>query len=144
MPKIDSKKAKTPKKATAPKKMLPSHGLETPKEKEQCGVKPWFKTPEEMQIKIDEYFSNPPVEVKYTSEGEKYHAEAPTITGLAYHLGFSSRQSLYDYELKPLFAYTIKRARLKMEIYYEQKLMFGATTGSIFALKKGWSECSKT
>lgn len=63
-----------------------------------------------------------------------------TITGLALFLGFESRQSLYDYEKNEIFSYTIKRARLTIENFYESKL-FTASTGAIFALKNfGWSD----
>lgn len=65
----------------------------------------------------------------------------PTITGLAYHLGFESRQSIYDYEKEGAFSYTIKRARLFIESVYEEKLHEAACTGGIFALKNfGWKD----
>lgn len=65
----------------------------------------------------------------------------PTITGLALHLGFESRQSFYDYEKKDGFAYTVKRARLRIENMYEQNLHGTTATGSIFALKNmGWTD----
>ena len=64
-----------------------------------------------------------------------------SITGLALHLGFVSRQSMYDYELKDEFTYTIKKARTFIEREYEEALMYGNTTGAIFALKNmGWKD----
>jgi hypothetical protein len=67
--------------------------------------------------------------------------EKKTITGLAYHLGFESRQSFYDYEKNALFSYVIKRARLRIEMNYEQMLHSSAPAGAIFALKNfGWSD----
>ena len=63
----------------------------------------------------------------------------PTITGLALHLGFCSRQSFYDYESRPEHSYTIKKARTFIEKHYEELLQVGNTTGAIFALKNmGW------
>lgn len=84
-----------------------------------------FITVEELQSSLDTYFED---------------NNSPSITGLAYHLGFESRQSIYDYEKKnDEFSYTIKRARLKIEIYYEELLATKSVTGAIFALKNfGW------
>lgn len=88
-----------------------------------------FDTPEEMQNVIDAYFA---------SEGKK------TISGLAYHLGFESRQSFYDYENREDYSYTIKRARLRIEMTYEQALQGNSCTGAIFALKNlGWKDKSE-
>lgn len=86
-----------------------------------------YESAEELQAKIDEYFTRPD--------------KKPTISGLAYHLGFESRQSFYDYEQKEGFAYTIKRARLRIENEYEDRLNEGAGAGAIFALKNlGWKD----
>ena len=97
------------------------------KQKETRGRKPLFETPEQMQKSIELYFQ--------TTDGKK------TITGLAYHLGFESRQSFYDYEKDTLFSYIIKRARLRIEMIYEGILQGNNSTGSIFALKNlGWKD----
>ena len=67
--------------------------------------------------------------------------EKPTLSGLAYELGFASRQSMYDYEKNKKHSYTIKRARLKIESHYEQRLNTQYSTGAIFALKNfGWRD----
>jgi hypothetical protein len=64
---------------------------------------------------------------------------AITITGLCVYLGFESRQSFYAYEEKEEYSYIIKKARLRVENYYEQCLQFGNVTGAIFPLKNmGW------
>lgn len=97
--------------------------------KDLGGRQPFYKTADELQTKVDEYFS--------TDKGQK----KPTISGLAYHLGFESRQSFYDYEKKPGFTYTIKRARLRIEETYEGNLHDSAAGGSIFALKNmDWTD----
>lgn len=89
----------------------------------------------------------------YTSAGEieagiqEYFAKdgKKTITGLAYHLGFESRQSFYDYEKNGEFSYTLKRARLKIEMGYEEGLHEAACSGAIFALKNfGWRDKIET
>ena len=83
-----------------------------------------YKTPAELQKAVDEYFKK--------SKDDK---TPTTITGLAYELGFESRQSIYDYEKSGKFSYTIKRARLRVEMGYEINLHSTAAAGSIFALK---------
>jgi len=91
-----------------------------------AGRPPAYNDPEELQIAVDSYFTD---------------NDKPTISGLAYHLGFASRQSFYDYEEIEIFTYTIKRARLRMEMYYEEKLTGQYSSGGIFALKNfGWSD----
>ena len=58
-----------------------------------------FKSPEEMQKMIDAYFDDGCEKiVKHTVTGTRYEVPTPTICGLALFLGFSSRQSLLDYQ----------------------------------------------
>ena len=93
----------------------------------QMGRPPHYETPEDMQSKIDEYFN---------TEGERC-----TITGLALHMGFESRQSFYDNEKNSNFSYILKRARLRIENKYENLLISDKVTGPIFALKQfGWTD----
>jgi hypothetical protein len=84
-------------------------------------------------------------------EAEKYFAECedkgkrPSITGLAYSLGFESRQSFYDYEARGEFSYMIKRMRLFVESGYEEALAGNNVAGAIFALKNmGWKDKTET
>lgn len=94
------------------------------------GRPPKYKTAKELQDKIDEFFE----------ESEELKPII-TISGLCYHLGFCSRQSFYDLQEKEEFSYTIKKARLRIEMYYESLLMSRVATGAIFALKNfGWSD----
>lgn len=106
-----------------------------------CGV-PNYKTPEELQKAIEKYFKKcPDFKIMLTKTGEKIEIPTPTITGLAYALGFESRQSFYDYEKRKLFSYTIKRARLFIEKNYESMLHTQGYPGAIFALKNfGWTD----
>lgn len=85
-----------------------------------------FNSAEELQFAIDKYLDE---------------AEIKTVTGLALHLGFESRQSFYDYEEKEEFSYIIKKARLHVEVAYEERLSGNSPTGAIFALKNmGWKD----
>jgi len=95
----------------------------------KVGAKRMFDTPEELANKINEYIDS--------------NQECLTITGLCFYCGFTSRQSFYDYELKPSFTYIIKQARLYIESDYEKDLKEGNknAAGSIFALKNfGWKD----
>lgn len=102
-----------------------------------------FTTAHELDDMIDQYFND--IEDKNISEDEqklpKSKSQQITITGLALHLGFSSRQAFEDYEAKGKFADHLKRARLRVMADYEKKLHVTSSTGAIFALKSmGWSE----
>lgn len=107
-----------------------------------AGRPPMFSNPEEIQKLIDEYFKDafmdaaPGIHVKVPNPNF-----IPTITGLCLHCGFESRQSFYAYEDKPEFSYTIKRARMMIEMEYEKRLHANANAGAIFALKNfGWTD----
>ncbi len=110
-----------------------------------AGRPPMYKTPEEMQEVIDKYFNErQPVQIGVDMKGVPiFRMNPPTVTGLALRLGFSSRQSFYDYEQKKEFTYTIKRARLYCENYIEEGLYRGdiPPSAGIFSLKNfGWSD----
>jgi hypothetical protein len=110
-----------------------------------AGQPAYYKTPEELEFKIDEYFKHGvkkrQIVVGKPPNQETIEIEIPTITGLAYFLGFESRQSLYDYGKRDEFSYIIKKAQLFIEVNYEEMLHYGNTTGAIFALKNmGWKD----
>lgn len=67
-----------------------------------------------------------------------------SLTGLALGLGFSSLNSLYNYEKNPVFADVIRYGRLLVENGYEEQLSWnikGSPAGPIFALKNmGWTD----
>lgn len=110
------------------------------------GRPPLFRTPEELQARIKEYFSDVPTKTKFTSDGTPYEVPCPTITGLTLFLGFCDRQSYYDYEQnKKEFTCTLKEARTFIEQHYEELLQTGNTVGAIFALKNfGWIDKVET
>lgn len=101
---------------------------------ENVGKPPLFKTPEEMQSKIDDYFDT--LEIK---------GGLPTIAELAYFLGFADRRGLlYYHHNKEEFNDTIKKARMRIEMAIEKELITrnGTVTGLIFNLKNnfGWKD----
>lgn len=120
----------------------------------KVGCPPRYKTPEEMQRVIDDYFSKCAGELVRDADGyietDKHGKpivtnERPlTITGLALALGFNGRQALLNYEGKPEFVDTIKRAKSRIEQYAEERLFDkDGVNGAKFNLSnnfKGWSE----
>lgn len=80
-----------------------------------------FKTVEELQKKIDEYFEVTP-------------SEEITWTGLALHLD-TSRETLREYRERPEFVDSLKKALLRVENGYEKDLKKYGRSGTIFALK---------
>jgi hypothetical protein len=110
-----------------------------------AGRPPFFETVEQLEEAIHKYFTEGvkkrKVVVGKAPNAQLIEIEVPTITGLCYYIGFESRQSFYDYEEKPEFTYTVKRARLFIEQEYEEQLIIGNTVGAIFALKNmGWKD----
>jgi hypothetical protein len=73
---------------------------------------PTFNSKEELQAKVDDYFKK--------QDKEQRH----TVSGLTLHLGFQSRQSLYNYEAKKEYLDIIKKARLRIEGRLEELLYY--------------------
>jgi hypothetical protein len=108
------------------------------------GRPPIYETAEELQSRIDEYFR-----LLYVDDSDKnineHFDKTPTITGLTLFLGFADRQSFYDYGKKDKFSCTIKRARMRVENWYEKCMLTGQAAGPIFALKNmGWKDKVET
>ena len=100
------------------------------KNKHAGGRPPKFKTKEEIQEKIDKYFSscfspilNRNCEIVRDDKGKPILQQTRpfTITGLADALDMS-RQCLLNYEGKKEFFDTIMRAKRKCELYTEERL----------------------
>jgi len=93
------------------------------------GRPPKFSSPEQLQGLIDAYFA------------ERLLTEKPvSVTGLCLALD-TTRETLDDYQAKPEFTDSIKKAKLRVENFYEERLTLSNATGSIFALKNfGWSD----
>jgi hypothetical protein len=88
-------------------------------------------SPEQFEERSEAYFD-------YCLENE----EPPTASGLAWHLGFASRQSLWDYKKDDAYKQLISRAMLFVEYGYERQMANGRGDGGIvFALKNfGWTD----
>jgi len=105
------------------------------------GRPPLFKTPEEMQLKINEYFEKKcktvPVLDKngmplVTTKGiPVVELNPPTVAGLALYLGFTDRKSIYEYvNYGDKFSDTVKKAITRIEEYAEKQLTSGASVGA--------------
>ena len=100
-------------------------------EKHAGGRPPKYTEAEEMQKKIDKYF-----------EDCKLNNRPYTITGLGLALDMS-RQDLINYSKKEKFFDTIKKAKMRVENYLEERLINDSSaTGIIFNLKNnyGWKD----
>jgi hypothetical protein len=105
-----------------------------------------FKTPEELEERIEEYFDRCDRRKAYqtTKAGDVVEVPAPrpyTISGLAEALGMT-RQTLLNYEDRDQFFDAIARARAKCGTYAEEQLFEGNDRGAKFALMNnyGWVE----
>lgn len=107
-------------------------------EKHAGGRPPKFDNVDDLDNLVTEYFESL---IKINDETGEEYTKCPTITGLTLHLGFCSKTSLYEYEKKQEFMYSIKKARLMVECGYEEALLSKGSTGAIFALKNfGWKD----
>jgi len=130
-----------------------------------------FKSVKELQEKIDAYFAECDPHVVDTTEwveardkkgqlkkddnGLNYLVEVHhkvktqqvpyTITGLALALD-TSRETLLEYEERPEFVDTIKKAKDKCHNFVENSLLTSNPTGAIFNLKNnyGWKDKNET
>lgn len=105
-----------------------------------------YKTVKEMQEVIDRYFEQCQGRPLLDEEGNVLTDKRgnpvmigvvpPTITGLALALGFSSRQTLLNYQGQKGFMDTITRAKSRCEAYTEQRLFDkDGARGAEFSLK---------
>ncbi len=90
------------------------------------GRPPMYTDPADLEDVFEKYFA------KQDKEGRPY-----TVAGLCLAAGFSSRQSLHDYLSKSQFVDVIKRAKLRVEEFLNEKLLAGQgmVAGPIFNLK---------
>jgi hypothetical protein len=116
------------------------------------GRPPLYTDPEVFNAKAEEYIKLCEGNLVKDSEGnpilDKWgnvvrDGKKPTLSGLAYYMGFESKQSLYDYAKRDGFSYPTSRIRLWIESSYEEDLRTPgiSPTGPAFALKNmGWSD----
>ncbi len=89
-----------------------------------------YDSPDAFEAKVYEYQAHC-IETK----------EPVTWTGLALFLGFSSRQSIDEYQNYEGFSDSVKKAKTFVEYHYELRLCGDRPTGAIFALKNmGWDD----
>lgn len=94
------------------------------------GRPPIIETPEQLERLGNEYFA------QCEAKGKQ-----PTTSGLAFYLGFCSRQSLWDYKQDERFSYSVKKLIIRIEDHHESRLDDAACAGSIFWLKNHqWSD----
>ena len=138
------KPAKKGKSAITAKKQAPDLSPEAPKPKHPGGRPPKYKTPEELQEKIEAYFDScwtdkvtevTDKEGTCTMSTVRYQDRPYTVAGLAYFLGFEDRQALSEYKAKPEFSVIVKKAQLKIQTCWEEALSGKNATGPIFWLK---------
>lgn len=88
-----------------------------------------FQSPEALQAQVDAYFA------------ERLASDKPiSITGLALALD-TTRETLCNYGERDEFTDTVRRAKMFVEQFYEERLPFANATGPIFALKNfGWKD----
>lgn len=116
-------------------------------EKNPVGRPLTYKTVDDLQKAIDEYFEYCDNRIKqiHTKEGETVaitHPAPYTMSGLARALGLS-RQALSEYSHKEQFGDTIKAARDRVQEDIETRLMETSNqSGAIFNLKNnfGWKD----
>jgi hypothetical protein len=111
------------------------------------GCPPKYPDPAVMEKKLVEYFAycDNRTADKVDDDGKTVtypNPQAYSIAGLCYWMGFANRQALDEYEKKPAFSVIVKRARMKVESFWEERLADKAPVGSIFWLKNhaGYSD----
>jgi len=89
-----------------------------------------FDSVEELEKAIEAYFEE-------TEIREKPY----TMSGLAYYLDMN-RQTLLNYSKEEVYFGTIKRARDRVELWWEENLQGNSVAGTIFNLKNnfGWKD----
>ncbi len=108
-----------------------------------AGRPPLYKTVEDLQAIIDEYFNwcDARIQQVYSPKSESVIEvinPAPyTMAGLARRIGMS-RQALSEYAASDKFGDTIKEARAKVQEDVEIRLMEKQATGAIFNLKNNF------
>lgn len=111
-----------------------------------------YKTVDELQAAIDEYFKACEGRPLLDDKGQPVllkglpvmlDACPPTVTGLALALGFAGRQALLNYQGRKQFKDAITRAKSRCEAYAEGRLFDrDGAHGAQFSLRCnfGWSD----
>lgn len=108
-----------------------------------------YKTAEELEIAIDDYFDHCDNRLReiHTKEGDVIAINSPepyTVSGLAYALGMD-RESLNNYSKREAFFGTVKDAKTRVQIDIERRLMETSNqAGAIFNLKNNFGYKDKS
>lgn len=137
----EEKKTKAAKKPV--KKTRKPTKKNTPKNK-TAGQPPIFKSAEELEEKIENFFTSDDAYLTSFKDGEGQKIYAPTMAGLALYLNVD-RKTIVNYSHKDEFFPTIKKARARIEAHLEKKLYGNNVTGLIFNLKNNfdWKDKSE-
>ena len=103
--------------------------IKKPNKISQVGSPPMYTDPLEMERICNNYFNWCDSQTKTIVKGKdtKILYKPYTVSGLALALGFSATSTLIDYENKPQFAPIVKKAKLRVQNWTEEK----ATNGEI-------------
>lgn len=99
-----------------------------------------FETVEELDMAVEAYFAAGGDAWMTSPEGVPIFA--PTMSGLAVHLGVD-RRTITNYANKDEYFPTIKKARARVEAALERRLYGNNVTGVIFNLKNNFDWCDK-
>ena len=112
--------------------------------------KPKYESVEQIEGLIEAYFESCKGEILRDEDGRIVfnqkdgtpvwvNRKPPTIPGLALALGFSSKQSLYNYKARKEFMDSISRAQTRVEQYTAERLFDrDSQRGAQFALEYGF------
>jgi len=115
-----------------------------------AGAPRQYQSVEELEAMIADYFDSCWID-KVTEHTDKdgactmstvrYQVRPYTVTGLALHLDLT-RQGLLNYQGRPEFVDTIRRAKTRVEMGYEETLFTKNANGAAFGLKEnfGWKD----
>ncbi len=92
-----------------------------------------FKTVEELQIAVDNYFETD----AFMTNGAGELEYLPTMAGLALSLDVD-RKTIVNYSHREEYFPTIRKARAKIESFIETRLYGNNVTGCIFNLKNNF------
>ncbi|MCJ8293566.1 MAG: DNA-packaging protein [Colwellia sp.] len=103
-----------------------------------------FKTVEELEDKVEAFFTSDDAHIINFKEGQEEKIYAPTMSGLALFLDVD-RKTITNYSNKEEYFPTIRKARARIESHLEKKLYGNNVTGLIFNLKNNfdWKDKSE-
>ena len=96
-----------------------------------------FDSVEELEEKVNEFFTSDDAHIINFKEGQEEKVYAPTMSGLALFLDVD-RKTITNYSNKEEYFPTIRKARARIESHLEKKLYGNNVTGLIFNLKNNF------